>query len=102
MRPHPFPQRRGPAAGPGVCGFEDHRQRRLQRLCGRARDRGVVILLIKIDNFEFSSVWDGVFYKKLSQYPAISQWEKRNIIEFVEYEALHGRECKIECENAEV
>lgn len=59
-------------------------------------------MLIKIGNFEFTEVWDGVLYKKLSQYPAISDWEKRNIIEFVEYEASHGRECKIECENADV
>lgn len=59
-------------------------------------------MLIKICNFEFTEVWDGILYKKLSQYPAISDWEKRNIIEFVEYEASHGRECKIECENADV
>ena len=59
-------------------------------------------MLIKIGNFEFTEVWDGVLYKKLSQYPAISDWEKRNIIEFVDYEASHGRECKIECENADV
>ena len=57
-------------------------------------------MLIKIGDFEFTEVWDGVFYKKLSQYPAIYDWEKRNIIEFVEYEASHGRECTIECENA--
>jgi hypothetical protein len=38
-------------------------------------------MLIKIGDFEFTEVWDGVFYKKLSQYPAISNWEKRNIIE---------------------
>ena len=59
-------------------------------------------MLIKIDNFEFTAVWDGVLYKKLSQYPAISDWEKRNIIEFVEYEALHGRECTIECEDTDI
>lgn len=59
-------------------------------------------MLIKIGNFEFTVVWDGVLYKKLSQYPAISDWEKRNIIEFVEYEASHGRKCQIECENADV
>ena len=59
-------------------------------------------MLIKIGNFEFTEVWDGVLYKKLSQYPAISDWEKRNIIEFVEYEASHARECQIECENADV
>ena len=56
-------------------------------------------MLIKIGNLEFPEVWDGVFYKKLSSYPTISDWEKRNIIEFVEYEASHGRECQIECEN---
>lgn len=57
-------------------------------------------MLIKIGDFEFTEVWDGILYKKLSQYPAISDWEKRNIIEFVEYEASHGRECEVECENA--
>ena len=59
-------------------------------------------MLIKIGNFEFTEVWDGVFYKKLSQYPYISDWEKRTIIEFVEYEASYGRKCQIECENADV
>ena len=59
-------------------------------------------MLIKIGDFEFTEVWDGVLYKKLSQYPAISDWEKRNIIEFVEYEISHGRKCQIECENADV
>ena len=57
-------------------------------------------MLIRIGDFEFTEVWDGVFYKKLSRYPAVSDWEKRNIIEFVEYEALYGRACKIECEDA--
>ena len=59
-------------------------------------------MLIKIGNFDFTEVWDGVFYKKLSHYPAISDWEKRNTIEFVEYETSHGRKCQIECENADV
>ena len=43
-------------------------------------------MLIKIGDFEFTSVWDGVFYKKLSNYPNISDWEIRTIIEFIEYE----------------
>lgn len=59
-------------------------------------------MLIKIGNFEFTCVWDGVFYKKLAQYPTICDWEKRNLIEFVEYEAAHGRQCQVECENDEV
>lgn len=31
-------------------------------------------MLIKIGNFEFTEVWDGVFYKKLSNYPQVSDW----------------------------
>lgn len=59
-------------------------------------------MLIKIGNFEFTEVWDGVFYKKLSNYPAISDWEVRNIIEFIDYEKAHGRKCDIECDNPDL
>ena len=54
---------------------------------------------IKLGGFDFTEVWDGVLYKNLSQYPAVTDWEKRNIIEFVEYEAFHGRACTLECAN---
>lgn len=56
-------------------------------------------MLIKVGDFEYTEVWDGVFYKKLSKYPQISDWEIRTIIEFIEYENTYGRECSIECEN---
>ena len=56
-------------------------------------------MLIKIGDFEFSIVWDNVFYKKLSNYPNVSDWEIRTIIEFVEYEKKYGRTCDIECDN---
>jgi len=56
-------------------------------------------VLIKIGNFECTEVWDGVFYKKLSEYPQVSDWEIRTIIEFIEYENKYGRECRIECED---
>ena len=59
-------------------------------------------MLIKIGNFEFTEVWDGVFYKKLSNYPKISDWEIRTIIEFIEYEKRYGRECVIECDDSNV
>lgn len=59
-------------------------------------------MLIKIGDFEYSLVWDGVFYKRLSNYPQISDWEIRTIIEFVKYEKRYGRECKIECEDRDV
>ena len=56
-------------------------------------------MLIKIGDFECSQVWDGVFYKKLSNYPEVSDWEIRTIIEFIEYEKKYGRICDIECDN---
>ena len=54
-------------------------------------------MLIKIGNFEYTEVWDGIFYKKLSNYAKVSDWEIRTIIEFIDYENKHGRECTIEC-----
>ena len=56
-------------------------------------------MLIKIGNFDCTEVWDGVFYKKLSNFPQVSDWEIRTIIEFIEYETKYGRDIKIECEN---
>lgn len=48
---------------------------------------------------EFSEVWDGVFYKKLSNYPEITDWELRTIADFIKYEAMNGRSCEIDCED---
>lgn len=56
-------------------------------------------MLIKIGDFDCTEVWDGVFYKKLSNYPKVSDWEIRTIIEFIEYEEKHGRTCSIECDD---
>lgn len=59
-------------------------------------------MIIKVGNFECTEVWDGVFYKKLSRYPQITDWELRTIIEFIEYERKYGRKCRIECEDTEL
>ena len=59
-------------------------------------------MLIKVGNFEFTEVWDGVFYKKLSNYPQVSDWEIRTILEFIEYEKIYGRDCTIECEDSDL
>ena len=59
-------------------------------------------MLIKIGNFDCTEVWDGVFYKKLSNYPQVSDWEIRTIIEFIEYEKKYGRKCDIECDDKHV
>lgn len=56
-------------------------------------------MLIKIGNFDCTEVWDGCFYKKLSDYPQVSDWEIRTIIEFIDYENKYGRKCNIECED---
>jgi hypothetical protein len=56
-------------------------------------------MIIRVGNFEYTEVWDGVFYKKLSNYPQVSDWEIRTIIEFIEYESMYGRKCEIECED---
>lgn len=47
-------------------------------------------MLIKIGNFDYTEVWDGVFYKKLSDYPNITDWEIRTLIEFIDYEKSYG------------
>ena len=62
----------------------------------------MITLLIKIGNFDCTEVWDGIFYKALSNYPHITKWEIRNILNFMEYEQSNGRECGIECENKEI
>ena len=59
-------------------------------------------MLIKLGKFEFTEVWDGVLYKNLPDYPNISGWELRTLIEFAKYEEKHGRKCRIECEDEEL
>ena len=51
---------------------------------------------IKIGEFDCTECWDGVFYKKLSNYPAISEWEIQNVLDFEHYEKQNGRDCFID------
>ncbi len=57
-------------------------------------------MLIKIGEFEFTECWDGVLYKKLSDYPTISEWEIQTVLDFIKYEKLNGRECKIDADRS--
>ncbi len=59
-------------------------------------------MLIKIGNFECTEVWDGVFYKRLSNYPQVSDWKIKTIIEFINYEKRYGRACAIECDDQDL
>lgn len=56
-------------------------------------------MLIKIGEFDCTECWDGVFYKKLSNYPAISEWEIQNVLDFEHYEKQNGRDCFIEADH---
>ena len=56
-------------------------------------------MLIKIGSFDISECWDGIFYKKLSKYPNITDWEIQTVLEFIQYEEENGRSCMIEAED---
>ena len=53
-------------------------------------------MVIKIGQFDITECWDGVFYKKLSQYPQITEWEIQTVLDFISYETSNGRNCEIE------
>lgn len=57
-------------------------------------------MLIKIGKFDCTECWDGVFYKSLSGYPNITDWEIQTILDFIAYEERYGRTCEIEAEEA--
>lgn len=67
-------------------------------LCEKIESGDCVI--IRIGDFECTEVWDGVFYKKLSDFPHITDWEIKTIIQFIDYENKYGRTCTIECDDA--
>jgi len=52
-------------------------------------------MVIRIGQFDITECWDGVFYKKLSQYPQITEWEIQTVLDFISYEASNGRTCEI-------
>lgn len=55
-------------------------------------------MLVKMGDHEFTECWDGVLYKKLSNYPEISLWEIQTVLDFMEYEKSCGRACEIEAD----
>lgn len=48
-------------------------------------------MIINVGNYEFTEFWDGILYKNLSDYPHVSDWEMKSMIEFIEYERSYGR-----------
>ena len=45
-------------------------------------------MLIKIGQFDVTECWDGVFYKKLSRFPSITDWEMQTVLDFIAYDYL--------------
>jgi len=56
-------------------------------------------MILNIANHDFSIIWKGVYYKTLSNYPNISKWEMKNIIDFIEYEKEHNRTVTFDIED---
>ena len=40
-------------------------------------------MLIKIGQFDVTECWNGVFYKKLSRFPDITDWEIQTVLDFI-------------------
>lgn len=59
-------------------------------------------MIINIGNYEFTELWDGVYYKALSDFPKVSDWEIKNIIDFIQYDRAYGRETQIQSEHKEI
>lgn len=59
-------------------------------------------MIINICNHDCTELWDRVLYKKLSDYPNVSDWEMKNIIEFINYEKENGRETEIIADNDDI
>lgn len=57
---------------------------------------------LHISNHDFSIVWEGVYYKALKNYPAITDWELKSIIDFVIYEEDNGRNVSFEIKDKEL
>lgn len=56
-------------------------------------------MIVKIGQFEITECWDGVFCKKLSNYPNITNWEIQTILDFITYERENGRECSVDADD---
>jgi hypothetical protein len=76
------------------CAITVNMSKVLHHLAWRNRN-----MIIKIGNFDITECWDGVFYKKLSNYPNVTKWEIQTIFDFIKYEESNGRDCVIEADN---
>ena len=81
------------------------RSRQLLRLMASVNESNVPTpaakdMKIKIGRFDITECWDGVFYKKLSDYPHVTDWEIQTVLDFIHYEEANGRTCPMEAEES--
>lgn len=57
---------------------------------------------INIGKHEFTESWDGVLYKALSDYPKVNDNEMKDILNFIAYEKMNGRECEITADRQDI
>lgn len=59
-------------------------------------------MILNISNHEFTVIERDVFYFALPNYPNISVYELEDILAFIKYEKMYGRQTEIVCENATI
>ncbi len=57
---------------------------------------------LHIGRHDFSELWDGVYYKALSDYPQVSDHEMKDILDFLIYHRQHGRHVQIEADDPHI
>ena len=63
----------------------------------RGRRDGVIVNIA--GNHEYPGIWDSVYYFQLSDYPNITDWEIKKLIQFINYEKINNRETEFVCED---
>ena len=59
-------------------------------------------MIINVCNHDCTELWNQVLYKRLSNYPNISDWKMKNIIDFINYEKSNGRSVDIKSDSPEI
>lgn len=63
---------------------------------------GELNMRLRIEKRDYTILWDGVYHKALSNYPEISDWEVKNVLDFIEYEKKHGRKAIISADDEKI
>ncbi|MDO5294173.1 MAG: hypothetical protein Q4F05_15650 [bacterium] len=59
-------------------------------------------MILNICDHDCTELWDQILYKKLSNYPHISDWEMKTIIDFISYEEANGRTVEIQSDQPNI